>query len=510
MIGIVFSEKQIFCCIKNYQFQKRWMVCLCTILAVAASFLLRCYNRFWGDLPLALSMMFLIFLLDAYSKKNKIFAQMADMAAYIGRHSFLIFALHTFYITIYGKDVIYRLRNPLLIYIVLLTVSLLTAVVVDKLKHISGFTVLLQEDIDIGILLTPSNSVPFDKRQSMKIKGAAICMLLFHHLFYSEYRLSYGGIVTHILSRDMLMSLASYARICVWLFAFVSAYGLAKSYLALGETVTIQNRLAFYKHHYISLMKPYWFVWISIFTATFLFSTQPAAYLKNNAGYIILDFLGWSDFFGLPSMNHTWWYMCLAQMILLFIPPFCEMIKKWGGVSLGFVFILMCFFNKEGIVSQFGGAYINYLFIVLLGVFTAESNWMEKISTIHATAAEIILMLVLICAGMYGNRVLSDIGIWHISKVLLSFSAFGICIFIYKYITAGPLEKVLAYLGKYSGNMFFIHTMLFDQAYRPKIVYWSHNVMISWMVCLALSLALSVAIEWLKRKWYAGRQNRGR
>lgn len=120
----------------------------------------------------------------------------------------------------------------------------------------------------------------------MKIKGAAICMLLFHHLFYSEYRLSYGGIVTHILSRDMLMSLASYARICVWLFAFVSAYGLAKAYLALGETVTIQNRLAFYKHHYISLMKPYWFVWISIFTATFLFSTQPAAYLKNNAGYM--------------------------------------------------------------------------------------------------------------------------------------------------------------------------------------------------------------------------------
>lgn len=474
------------------------MVICGSALVVCAAFGFRCFNRFWGDLPFALSTMFLIQITIA-DARNRYLVRLSDFLAFVGKHSFQIFAVHTFFITVYGNNIIYKLNNPLLIYAALVAVSLLTSVGLVRLKDFSGITFLQKNDAGLEALLSYKDAKSFDQRQSMKIKGAAISLLVFHHLFYSEYRLNYGGIKTHLISRQTLMSLGAYARICVWLFVFVSAYGLAKSYFSLGEEVSVKKRWEFYKHHYFSLMNQYWFLWVIIFLVSFLFSVQPAARLEKNVLYIALDFLGWSDFFGTPSMNHSWWYMCLAQMILLFLPVFCEMIKKWGGILVVIVFLAVQFLDMNGIVSRFGGAYVNYLMIVLLGIWIAESGFMEKLSRIHFTFSEMVLLLAGIYAGIYWNRTLAGTDVWGIGKALLSVSAVGICIFIFLVITEGPLEKVLVFLGRYSGNMFFIHTMLFDKEYLPQIVYWSHNVLVSWLVCMLLSLMIFIVIEYVKK-----------
>ena len=75
----------------------------------------------------------------------------------------------------------------------------------------------------------------FDKFQSLKAKGIAICLLLFHHLFYSADRIAANGVVFRFLEQEQVMSLATGARICVWIFAFLSAYGLTKQYLKVDE-----------------------------------------------------------------------------------------------------------------------------------------------------------------------------------------------------------------------------------------------------------------------------------
>lgn len=500
-LGIFFSEKQILNQIKTFQFQNKWFVVIITILTTAITFLFRCYNNFWGDLPFALSCMFLIQLLIV-DAKNKVSVFLSAVITFIGKHSFNIFALHTFYITIYGNNVLYKLRNPLLMYVVLVLLSLFTSIILEKIKETSGITFLQNKSNDMERLLSKKEVVSFDKKQSMQIKGVAICLLLFHHLFYSEYRLSCGGIVTKFISLETLMSIGTYARVCVWMFVFVSAYGLTKSYLSFEKPIMLYDRLSFYKRHYISLMKPYWFIWIVVFGVSFIFSIKPALFLQNNIIYIILNFLGVSDFFGMPTMCNPWWYMCLAQIILLFIPFLSEMIEKWGAVSLLLLFVLTQFINMEGIYSNSGGAYINYLFMMIFGVLFARYSIMEKLSVFYFTLPEFFMLVILVGTGMYFNRYLSDIDTWNISKMFLSFSALGICFLIYRFmpnIWGGFFTKILCFLGKYSGNMFLIHIFLFDQEYSPQLVYWSHNVILSWLTCVILSLGISIIIEFMKK-----------
>ena len=58
----------------------------------------------------------------------------------------------------------------------------------------------------------------FTKEDSAKTKGIAVILLLFHHLFFTdrgfEVNLQY-------ISEDTLRALATAARICVWIFAFL-------------------------------------------------------------------------------------------------------------------------------------------------------------------------------------------------------------------------------------------------------------------------------------------------
>ncbi len=499
-LGILFSEKQVFNRIKNCEFKHKWIIAAVSVLTAGAAFAFNCYKPQWADLPFALSFMFMVQVIFI-NARNKVAEFFKTVISFIGKHSFNIFALHAFYITIYGNSLIYKLKNPALMYAVLLVVSLGVSVILEKLKDISRVLIFKGKSCDAKELLSPKEAVPFDKTQSMKIKGVAICLLLFHHLFYAEYRLNYGGIVTHLISKETLMSVGTYARICVWLFVFVSAYGLSKSYLSIGENITMRERLAFYKKHYFSLMKPYWFIWTVVFTVSLIFKLIPVSYLKNNIIYIILNFLGLSDFFGTPSMNNVWWYMCLAQVILLIIPLICEMAKRWGKISFPLLFILVQFINMAGVSSVFGGEYINYFFMVIFGVLFARYNIMEKISATRFTVLEFFLLIIVICTGMYLNRNLGEIDLWKISKLLLSISTLGICIFTYKINVkgGGVFGKLLIFLGKYSGNMFLVHTFLFDKQYKPELVYWSHNVVLSWLSCIVLSLIISIMIEFIKK-----------
>lgn len=499
-LGMLFSEKQVFNRIKSYKYKRKWLVVIIAAAVTFAAFLFRCYNRFWGDLPLALSMMFTVQLLIC--SPNRISAFFANILAFIGKHSFNIFALHTFYLTIYGKDFLYKLKNPFLILLVLALLSIISSVVIEKLKELSGIAFFQKKTCDIGRLLSAKNPVAFDRQQSIKINGAAICFVVFHQLFNSAGRISYSGVITRFISEKTLINLAAYARVGMWIFIFVYVYGLAKSYMSIGDKVSVRDCMTFYKRHWLSLMKPYWLIWGIAFCGTFLFSVPPAVRLDKNILYIILNFLGWSDFFKTPMMNNTWWYICLAQIIILLIPPLCEAIKRWGAVTLPLIILLFQFINMAGIKSPYGGSYTQYIFIVLIAIMIARSDWLEKISRVRFTLLEYALLIIAICAGLYWHKEFASIDKWNIGGLLASLSAVGIIILVYRIGTnmQGKFSKALCFLGKHSCYMLLIHTFLFEKSYFPPLVYWSRNVILSWITCIVLSLVLSVLIYLIKNQ----------
>ena len=69
----------------------------------------------------------------------------------------------------------------------------------------------------------------FTKKQSLAVKGVAILMMLWHHLFYpgnyAEFTLNCWPIM-----ESQAVHIALFSKICVSLFAFISGYGLFLSY----------------------------------------------------------------------------------------------------------------------------------------------------------------------------------------------------------------------------------------------------------------------------------------
>jgi len=72
---------------------------------------------------------------------------------------------------------------------------------------------------------------PFDIYATEVVKGVAICLLLFHHLFYQEQ--------VHIVNQvpmwtysgfNLTLILAHFSNVCIYIFAMLTGYGIAATY----------------------------------------------------------------------------------------------------------------------------------------------------------------------------------------------------------------------------------------------------------------------------------------
>lgn len=57
-----------------------------------------------------------------------------QVLAFLGKHSFNIFLFHTFIYAYYWQELIFWSRNPILIFLTLLTVCIVISVFIEKLK----------------------------------------------------------------------------------------------------------------------------------------------------------------------------------------------------------------------------------------------------------------------------------------------------------------------------------------------------------------------------------------
>ncbi len=75
----------------------------------------------------------------------------------------------------------------------------------------------------------------FTKEKTNTCKGIAILLLIFHHLFRSEEAIIPHDMCFFVLPHNIVPGIASCARVCVYMFVFLSAYGLMYKYSHLPE-----------------------------------------------------------------------------------------------------------------------------------------------------------------------------------------------------------------------------------------------------------------------------------
>ncbi len=322
-------------------------------------------------------------------------------------------------------------------------------------------------------------------------------MLLFHHLFFSDSVYAKNLVELNFISVELLQKFAIGARVCVWIFAFLSAYGLTCSY-----NVTIKNGekvSAFLVKRYFQLLKPYWFVYIIVYLLSFKFFKNPNELYNNNVVYFILDFFGLADFFGTPTLAGVWWYICFSQILLILIPALVHVCRNLGPIGSYLLSFVVLQYLAPGIHSQYGGTYSNYFLVIVLGVICAEYD-MFKYLKIHTNLVtknlDCIFIVFIIFVCIYYKMTYATIDTVKLHTMASSIAACLICVWVYKYLHMSYISYILMTLGKQSGNIYLIHWFIY--AYYPDLIYKTRNVVVALLVLLVLSYVIALVIEWIK------------
>ena len=102
----------------------------------------------------------------------------------------------------------------------------------------------------------------FTKENTLQLKGIAVIFLLYHHLFNSPSMYQNFEVSFFHDRKNCEFAFMVWKELCQF-FAFLSAYGLAVSYMKLSEKKGAAD--GWIKRRLLKLYKGYWFVFVGAF-----------------------------------------------------------------------------------------------------------------------------------------------------------------------------------------------------------------------------------------------------
>lgn len=348
----------------------------------------------------------------------------------------------------------------------------------------------------------------FSKKDSACIKGIAIIMMLFHHSFREADNLEAYSVIFKPFSQEFVVNLAVYFKICVGLFVFISGYGLYLSIKKLVNTPDAYNKE--YNHwlvnRLISVLAGYWFVVISSnIVCQLLDQKVTKVYFSGNIykGFLslIVNFFGLSNLFSLDQLNGTWWYMSAAVSFVFLTPLLAKILKNYGPVMLLFI----CIFVPRFLFIEYNGGSVtlSYVFAYCLGMVFAEYNILGKLKSYSFTNNKILnkaikfiiaTPLLILSYNLYLNT--NPNTFFELKFGIIPVFVIYYC---YEFIINIPIiNPILIFLGKHSMNIFLTHTFI-RLIYLKDFIYSFKHFVIIYLVLMALSILLSIAIEAVKK-----------
>ena len=308
------------------------------------------------------------------------------------------------------------------------------------------------------------------KNDTLALKGIAILLLRWHHMFFVSKDLLFDW-------HDIGIKSAILSRVCVAIFVFLSGYGLMVS-SKINESL-----IAFYRKRLFKLLLNYWYIWLLFVPiGVFVFHrTFDAVYGQNEPLYPILDFVGLLNCLGKQSYNMSWWfYSCIILLYVLF-PIFNYIIKtKWGQYLLVLLGIFLCII-PSGYLSIFEPIK-NYLLVFIAGMIFYKKGVLFSSPNFK--------YIVFLCAIISCGLRLKLPQLEGITDTI-------ICIFIvdcYKRHCNANNLSLLKLLGFHSFNIYLFHSFI-NMYYFTDIVYWCNNPLVVFPFFVILCMIISLIIE---------------
>lgn len=339
----------------------------------------------------------------------------------------------------------------------------------------------------------------FSKEDSLKCKGFAILIMLFHHMYMSPDRYEEFTIQFTPLTELTVNQIADFCKLCVGIYVFISAFGLTRSYNAGKGSVS-----SFVLQRTFKMMFIFYIIYIGSILVSFIVAKDWNIFSAYGYGgehgylpalwYMLIDFLGLADLFGTPTFNETWWYMSLAILLVFLIPALNQLYDKMNAV---WMFVMAVLLPEAMGLSQ-GNHAVRYLSLIVLGILCARTRLLGICKETLLKQKKVIKLLcicgfVLLYIVFFRLRegVLKDdfIGIWD---SMISFTT--IC-FMYFFINrVAFVSGVLKFFGRYSTLIFLTHT--FIRYYWFKDFIYGHTpAWVNYAVLLAASLLVAVVLD---------------
>lgn len=337
------------------------------------------------------------------------------------------------------------------------------------------------------------------------VKGVAIILLLFHHCFLqSSVDMAGGNISFFPISQELGVIICTSFKLCVGIFVFLSGYGMLCSVKKLK--LNFKNILSWVCTRLVKMMSGFYFIYVLVFLVTLAIDKYPIVrYYTNTTALkgtlaMIIDFLGLAKLFDTRTLIGTWWYMSAAIVFVVICPLLYILAKKVKYVTLIALVVIV-----PRITIGYPGAksWISFLLALIFGMMFADYNLFEKFDSIKICKNKkvsdsiifAVFLVALVCI-VWVNHLVKWSVFWEwdfgIAPVI-------VILFIKKYIAPiKGLRDALHFLGKYSMNIYLIHTF-FRYVYLREFIYSLGHSLLIWAVLMAISLVCSIGIEALKR-----------
>lgn len=351
----------------------------------------------------------------------------------------------------------------------------------------------------------------FTKEHTMQMKGIAIIILLFHHCFLNAQRWAtvpyeklattkgwgYYPISFAPFSSHTIQYLASFSKICVAMFVFMTGYGMWVSYESQKKKTTMSNYI---KKRMVTLMTGF----LIIFVVTEILAIPTGRFIEvyghdfRSVVYMIIDALGLAKLLGTPLFCLTWWYMSLAIVLIMIFPFVHSIMEKyqWIVVVASIIVPRACGFGQSTDLFR-------YLLAYTLGMYFAQHDLLARIKekfmeqNVEGKLLSLIVSLIGL-AVIIKCRQNAWIG-WKYLDFWDGFAAMYVIVISYIYILNGKwIVKGLGFLGKHSMNIFLIHSFYRDVFFH-KFTYSFYYAWLDYIVLMAISLVTSIVLEWFKK-----------
>lgn len=333
----------------------------------------------------------------------------------------------------------------------------------------------------------------YDLKHTHIAKGFFILVMIFHHVFAVQmnYWINFASPNTPDFNVQII-ELASYGKVCVGGFCFLSAYGMTtklKSIPNLKYKNLTVSRL-------VKLYFSFWPIYILGLIGTFFWGNTPvsAIYASPATGSFscflpLMDALGFSNLLSLGTLNRSWWYIGAAVFIIILTPLFYKLFLRFGYIFAILVCILPYIIGTN--------TYSILFTITMLGIIFAHKDILSavktKLSKHHTTK---ILSYILVIVGLFLSFAVASIT--SISSAMPVSTI--ICIFFcYIILSDIPIvQTILEFIGKHSANIFYLHSFIYLYWFTYTI-YSLKNKLVIYCVVAAISLFISVAVEFTKK-----------